>query len=141
MQLRKELFGKADREKGRLRAFQLSTLQDYLVDQHKHATAKKRGGGMEFLPLDTTGDEARYREDPVDADTPEKILERKWAVIVLQRTMASLRDAWERGGKSELFATLSPCFFTPVRCRRHPVAHAAVCLKRKANFCHFATTL
>ena len=112
--LKKDLFGKADRDKGRLRAFLLSSLQDYLVDEHRRATAEKRGGRAEFVPLDTTGAEERYRAEPVDTDTPEKHFERGWALMVLQRTAAALREGWKKSGKSELFATLSPYLFTPL---------------------------
>ena len=112
--LEKDLFGKADRDKGRLRAFLLSSLQDYLVDEHRRATAAKRGGHAEFVPLDTTGAEDRYCREPVENETPEKHFERRWALTVLQRTATALGEGWKKNGKSELFATLSPYLFTPL---------------------------
>ena len=110
----KDLFGQADREKGMLRSFLLKRLQFDLVDAHRRATAEKRGGRAEFVPLDTTGAEERYCGEPVDTDTPEKHFERRWALTVLQRTAAALGEGWKRSGKSELFAILSPYLFTPL---------------------------
>src|SRR4051812_41437013 len=41
-----------DPERGRLRSYLLRSLEHYLINQHAHDSAQKRGGGYQFVPLD-----------------------------------------------------------------------------------------
>src|SRR4029079_13395914 len=43
---------RADKEKGRLRTFLLSCLQNFIMDQHARAQALKRAGGQQAVSLD-----------------------------------------------------------------------------------------
>src|SRR5437763_1005993 len=42
----------ADREKGKFRSFLLTMLKRFLADEWDRAHRQKRGGGMQFIPLD-----------------------------------------------------------------------------------------
>ena len=53
-----------------------------------------------FLPvmqLDLSMAESRYLSEPVDAETPEVIFEKRWAQAVLDRTVARLRAELSEG--------------------------------------------
>jgi len=103
----RELFARANREKGKLRGFLLSILRDFLIDQRKRNAAIKRGGGAEFVPLDMEGAEARFSGEPAGTDTAERSLERAWAMELLQRATLGLGDQWRADGKGDLFDELS----------------------------------
>ena len=82
-------------ESGRFRAFLLASLKHFLSNDHARKQTLKRGGGMIFLPLADEA-EGRYRHEPVDFDTPERLFERRWALTVIDHVLAELREDWVR---------------------------------------------
>jgi RNA polymerase sigma-70 factor (ECF subfamily) len=106
--LEKEAIGAADPQRGRFRSFLLTSLANFLANQRRRERADKRGGGQTLVSIDQADAETRYRLEPVDLDTPERLFERRWALTVLDRAMNRLRDDYVQSGKSELFERLSP---------------------------------
>src|SRR6201989_1181538 len=88
---------RADPEKGRFRAFILTSLKFFLADDADRNRALKRGGGT-VLSLDLASGEARYQREPSHRETPERIFERRWALSVLDRVMDRLRDEFAQHG-------------------------------------------
>jgi RNA polymerase sigma-70 factor (ECF subfamily) len=76
-------------ERGRFRAFLLISLKHFLANEWKRAKAQKRGGGKRLLPLAETG-EVLYRGEPSDPETPERLFERRWALMVIDRAFGAL---------------------------------------------------
>ena len=50
--LEHKTLGRADPLKGKFRSFLLGSLQNYLSNEAERARCLKRGGGVEFVPLD-----------------------------------------------------------------------------------------
>lgn len=98
----------ADPERGRFRSFLLKSLQNFLSTERRRERAEKRGGGRVVLPLNFSQGEERYLREPADTDTPERLFERRWALTLLETTLARLRDEYIQSGKAELFAALQP---------------------------------
>jgi RNA polymerase sigma factor (sigma-70 family) len=94
------------RAKGRFRSFLLAAMRHFLSDERDRARALKRGGGAEVLSLDAQEAEERYRLEPVDRLDAEKIYERRWAMTLVEKALARLRDESVALGKSELFERL-----------------------------------
>ena len=67
---------RADPEKGRFRAFLLTSLKFFVADEADRDRALKRGGGG-LVPLEFTSGEARYQREPAHDETPEQIFERR----------------------------------------------------------------
>jgi RNA polymerase sigma factor (sigma-70 family) len=101
--------GVADPERGRFRDFLLASFRNHMRNEHARASAQKRGGGRKPLSFDRVDPEGRYRLEPAHEDTPERAFLRAWALEVLERALAGLREGYEAKGKSELFAALAPC--------------------------------
>ena len=100
-------FARADARKGRLRSFLLAGLNHFLSDQWDRASAQKRGGGQPMLSLmDTQGADERYRLEPVDERSPEKLFERRWALTLLDQVLARAEQEFREAGKLELFQRL-----------------------------------
>ncbi len=97
-----------ERAKGKFRSFLLASLNYYLADERDRAKAQKRGGGREILSLDSHGAEERYRIEPVDDRTPERIFEHRWAMTLLDRVLTRLAEEFTEAGKRELFDRLQP---------------------------------
>jgi DNA-directed RNA polymerase specialized sigma24 family protein len=93
----------ADPAKGRFRAFLLADCAFFLADARDREAALKRGGGVQFVPLEAEG---RYRLEPVDDLTPEKLFDRAWALSLLDAVVGRLRAEFAATGKAETFEAL-----------------------------------
>ena len=102
----------ADPERGRFRTFLLTAFKRYAAKEHEKAQAKKRGGDRVHLPLDFTTGEQRYRLEPADDATPERLYERRWALTLLEKVMSDLQADYGRRNESAQFTELRP-FLTP----------------------------
>ena len=89
-------------ERGKFRSFLLASLRHFLVDQHRHAGAAKRGRGQRPVSLEDRRAEERFRLEPQHDLTPEKIYEREWAMTLLERARSRLREEYVAVGKAEL---------------------------------------
>jgi RNA polymerase sigma factor (sigma-70 family) len=92
--------------KGKFRSFLLASFQNYLSDQVDRARRLKRGGGKEFVQLDPDEAEQRYRLEPGEFLTPEKIFDARWAMTVLGETLKQLQQEYADAGKEPTFEAL-----------------------------------
>ena len=107
--LAKDYLRAAAQEKGRFRTFLIVALKRFLANEWDRARAQKRGGGQALLSLDTELAEQRYRVEPVEGSTAERVFERRWALTLLERTMQRLRDEFSSAGRSQEFDRLKGC--------------------------------
>jgi hypothetical protein len=80
--------------KGKLRSFLIASRRNYPSDEADSSGCLKRGGNLEFFPLDTRFSEDRYRPVPVDFLTAEKIFDARWAMTLLDEVMIRLREEY-----------------------------------------------
>jgi RNA polymerase sigma-70 factor (ECF subfamily) len=92
--------------RGRFRSFLLASLNHFIADERDRQQAQKRGGGRQIISFDAHDAEQRYRLEPVDLTTPEKLFERRWAVTLLDAALARLEQEFAAAGKAELFEQL-----------------------------------
>jgi DNA-directed RNA polymerase specialized sigma24 family protein len=97
-----------EQQKGRFRSFLLTSLNYYMADERDRATAQKRGGGRALISLDAQEAEERYRLEPADDRSPDKLFERRWAMALLDRVLVRLASEFADAGKVELFKRLQP---------------------------------
>jgi DNA-directed RNA polymerase specialized sigma24 family protein len=100
------VLGATDREKGRFRAFLRTDCGYFLADQRDRRHAQKRGGGVTAISIDARDAEGRYRVEPVDEMTPERLFDRAWAVTVLERTIDQVASEYNESGRTALFERL-----------------------------------
>ena len=96
-------------ERGRFRAFLLASLQHFLANDAARRRTQKRGSGVTFLPLAFDDAEGRYRIEPEESATPEKLYERRWALTVVDRVLNELRREWQANGREAEFDELKSC--------------------------------
>ena len=94
---------RADEARGSFRSYLIGALKHFLADAHDRSQARKRGGGIEFVPLDLLLAESRYGVEPVVETTPEAAYDRAWALAVLDRALGRLREEFTLSGRSALF--------------------------------------
>lgn len=81
-----------DPKQGRFRSYLLGALKHFLADRHDYEQARKRGGGREILSLNFSEAETRYAIEPAISLSPEALFVKSWALMLLDRTLARLRE-------------------------------------------------
>jgi RNA polymerase sigma factor (sigma-70 family) len=99
-------FASVDPRKGKFRTFLLASLSHFLSNERDRARAAKRGGGQTPIPLDGLQPEERYRLEPVNDSSPDKLYEVRWALTVLEQALSRLRQEMADAGKSVQFDQL-----------------------------------
>jgi RNA polymerase sigma factor (sigma-70 family) len=105
--LEKQWLSGVEQNGSRFRSFLLTAVNRYLANQHDRAKAAKRGGGQPILSLDAMEAEHRYSLEPATQETPERIFDRRWALTVLDRALARLKDETAAAGKARHFELLN----------------------------------
>ena len=106
--LEKNYVGSADRRKGKFRSFLLASFKHLMAKERRDEARLKRGGGQTIIAWDACNPEERYRLEPADDWTAERIYERRWALTVLEQAMAGLEVEYAAAGKQRLFDELRP---------------------------------
>lgn len=106
--LEKNALAVAEPERGRFRSFLLTAFRHFLANEHAKRSARKRGGGKPVLSLDFSLGESRFRHEPVDRMTAERLYDRQWITTLLEEVLSQLRDAMHKSGKEKQFETLVP---------------------------------
>ena len=96
----------ARQEKGRLRSYLLTSLKNFLINEHQRAMAIKRGQGQPLISLDQLRDRERLDFEPVDTSTADQIYERRWALALLEQIVTRLGDEYRLAGNVILFERL-----------------------------------
>jgi RNA polymerase sigma-70 factor (ECF subfamily) len=96
----------ADRERGRFRSFLLTSVKHFLANEWDRSQALKRGGGRAVVSIDLVEAEQWYEPSTVEAVTPERLFERRWALALLAQVMATLRAEYVSAGREDHFDVL-----------------------------------
>ena len=104
--LERKLLKQIAPEGGRFRSYLLTALKHFLTDEWEKGQAQKRGGGQRILSIDEQTAENRYKIEPVDTLDPERLFERRWAMTLLETTLARLEEEYRASGKAEWFSQL-----------------------------------
>ena len=105
--LEKDFVSHADPERGRFRTFLLSALKHFVANEFDRSRAQKRGGHRQILELDADPEQL-YALEPRDLVTPERLYERRWAHMVMERAVSRLRREFVSAGRAEFYDALSP---------------------------------
>ncbi len=114
--LEKNFLDSADPERGRFRSFLLLTLKRFLANEWDRVRAQKRGGGRLLLSLDTEFAEQKFKTETGAGEmSPDHLYERRWALTLLEQTMARLRAEFEGARRAEEFEKLKAFLTTDKR--------------------------
>ena len=106
--LEKNSLAAASPDRGRFRAFLLTSLKNFLTNEWEKAQAQKRGGGQPAISLQLNLDsaESRLSLEPTHNLTPDRCFERQWALLLLELVMNRLQEEQAAAGKSRHFDLL-----------------------------------
>ena len=121
--LEHKAFTRVDQENGKFRSFLLASLRHYLANETRSALSLKRGAHIEFVYLDMQNiqnAENRYgREEPIEALTPEKIFDARWAMALLGEARKRLSLEYSAEGRAATFEALID-FLDPLNSKKLP---------------------
>ncbi|MBN8459514.1 MAG: sigma-70 family RNA polymerase sigma factor [Verrucomicrobia bacterium] len=124
--LRLDSFASADPEKGRLRSYLATALHRFLIDWRKNGHLPRDSN--DFQPCTPRGDalNLRYERESGDtSDSPETILDRRWAHELMTRVLTNLRETQTARGKGRLYDALLPVLLAGGRLQRGQSAELA----------------
>ncbi len=107
--LERDFPGTLDPARGRLRGWLKACLDHHLASRHAARTAKKRGGGVRHVPLDT---ELGERAVASASAGPEEAYTRQWAAQVMERALGRLGEEHRDEARAGSFDVLLR-FFGP----------------------------
>ena len=110
--LEKNYLGDASRSRGRFRTFLLASLKHFLANEWDKRSAKKRGGGIVFVPLDADASD-RFEHEAISPSSrecsAEELYDQRWARTVLKRALTALRASYTTNDQAPVFDALKPC--------------------------------
>jgi RNA polymerase sigma-70 factor (ECF subfamily) len=106
--LEKRFLVDADQQRGKFRSFLLTAVKHFLANEWDREHALKRGSGRVPVSIDLAEAERWYVPAVVVDATPESLFERRWALSLLEHTLARLRTEFAAAGKAVQFDSLSP---------------------------------
>lgn len=122
--LDKNPLAQADPQRGRFRTFLLAAVKNFLANERDRARAQKRGGGRVILPLDFADGDSRISLEPAHEETPERLFDRQWVLLLLEAVLAKLRGEYAAAGKEELFDRLKGFLSGELSVSLAEIAHA-----------------
>ncbi|MCW1913393.1 ECF-type sigma factor [Luteolibacter sp. GHJ8] len=97
---------RVERRETRFSTLLVTILKNFLIKQHRHEVAQKRGGGELPLSLDLADAERWFGREPATEETPEGLFEKRWAHAVMEAALERLREECEATGRGKLFSLL-----------------------------------
>lgn len=98
-----------DRARGRFRAFLLTSFNHWMINEWKHGTRRKRGGGIPALSFDWQSAETGLKIDVADERSPDRLFDREWALALLGKVLAQLETTCRAEGNTAQFKSLKSC--------------------------------
>jgi DNA-directed RNA polymerase specialized sigma24 family protein len=106
-----KIYARVDREKGKFRSFLLASLKNFLGHAYDREQTLKRGGSLDFLPLDDARAEAAESLFQTHFASGEliggdRLFERSWAEALVGAGLKRLAAEQRAEGKEKLFGKL-----------------------------------
>ena len=95
-------------DKGRLRAFLLASIKNYLKNEWREENTVRRGGFVSIISIHDEQFERRYQECLSVQSDAESQFERDWVESLLRSVLDGLQQDYEAAGKRELYQALHP---------------------------------
>lgn len=97
-------------DRGKLRAFLLASMKNYLHSRSREDKALKRGGGQKLLSIDQVWAEGTLGDTLADKkEAPEAAFDRHWAFSLLNAISRRLEAHYEKIGKRDLYEAIKGC--------------------------------
>jgi DNA-directed RNA polymerase specialized sigma24 family protein len=106
--LEDETLRRASRDRGRFRNFLLGALKICLADEQARRRTLKRGGNFQMISVDALQAEELHHLRMAEELSPAELLDARWAGVVLDRALETVRMDFVENGKTATFEALAP---------------------------------
>jgi RNA polymerase sigma factor (sigma-70 family) len=106
--LEKDALTKVDRQKGKFRTFLMASVSNFLANEWDKKGALKRGGPQALVALEEITTEEGFLEAQSPSLPPDKLFDRRWAEMMVQRTLERIKKEYCATDKERLFQMLEP---------------------------------
>ena len=103
----KGLFAAARQDRGKLRTYLLTAFKRSLMNERRHRSADRRGGGQVALSLALAGVEDQYHREFRETESPDRLYHRQWALRVMEGALAALETEYTETGRAGVFRILA----------------------------------
>ncbi|MEK7949974.1 RNA polymerase sigma factor [Luteolibacter soli] len=93
-----DFLGEAQQERGRFRSYLLGALKHFIANRRRDENREKRGGGVQHVELESNH----------GILWPEVEFDRRWAVSIIERSLALLQTEEEQSGRGGVFQIIRP---------------------------------
>jgi RNA polymerase sigma-70 factor (ECF subfamily) len=119
--LERRVFGSTRRGNGRLRAYLLASLKQYLANERRRAGSAKWAVERATIPLEEMQDATEFGSP---TECPDRIFDQRWAITVLDQAMARLTRESKHLPSAALDARLTELLADePDQCSLAKIAH------------------
>jgi len=95
-------------DKRKFRSFLLTALINFLSNEWDKRRSLKRGGQSLIISLDEVTAEGLFCSEPAGDLTPEKLFDREWASMLIEKVFAQLREEYKSPHNARLMARFEP---------------------------------
>jgi len=106
--LAKDFLQLVEQDKGRFRTFLRMAMKRFLANEWDRVRAMKRGSGRVDAVFDTAVAEQRFQQEPAAGEGLEHVYDRRWALTLLEETIARLEQEHRDSGKTSEWTVLHP---------------------------------
>jgi RNA polymerase sigma factor (sigma-70 family) len=103
-----DLLKSVKQEKRKFRSFLLTALNNFLSNEWDKRRSLKRGGQRRILSLDELTAEGLFASEPAGNLTPEKLFDREWASMLIEKVFSQLREEYRSPHNARLLACFEP---------------------------------
>jgi RNA polymerase sigma factor (sigma-70 family) len=103
-----ELLKNVKQDKRKFRSFLLTALNHFLSNEWDKRRSLKRGGQRLIISLDEVTAEGLFGSEPAGDLTPEKLFDREWASMLIEKVFAQLREEYKSPHNERLLARFEP---------------------------------
>lgn len=123
--LGRQLIDKAKRDQGKFRSYLLSSLGNYVNDQHRRRTAASRRPEKGLVSLE--GVEANRFVSSRKAENPEESFHRVWASALLEGVLGDVQRDCEQNGQDKHWKVFRMRHLLPILQGTKPLSYARIC--------------
>lgn len=111
--LQRDVFSRADPEKGRLRSFMIACLDRFVIYMHDRSRTQRRHPPGGILSIHDLAGADGLPYEPADNETPEAAFTRNWIVDLMLRVARLFEAECAETGKGEHYELFRRCIIEP----------------------------
>ena len=99
---------RADHTQGKLRAYLLGSVKNFLGSEYRKMNAQKRGGDVKVVSLDHAESDSQLESLLTTGGTPEELFNQVWVRAQIESVVEQLEGDYRKAGRQQVFEAIRP---------------------------------